>query len=120
MTDKQDFGVVHDKDIFSSAVHNRFWLPAINRKGFVGFVLEGLGGRSLLLYSLFPADVRFRTASCCPPLPYKTNNGVSFSQPKKREALSSSRLGGVTDQHKVSRVMSTCEHNSHNTLIIVF
>jgi hypothetical protein len=106
VTDKQDFGVLHDKDIFSSAVHNRLWLPATNRKSVVGFVLEDLGGRSLLLHCLFPADVQFKRACCCPPLPYKINNGVNFSQPKKGEApeLTSSSLGGVTDQHKVFRV----------------
>jgi len=60
VTDKQDFGVLHDKDIFFAAVHNRLWLPATNRKGVFGFVLEGLGGRSLLLLCLFPADVHFQ------------------------------------------------------------
>jgi hypothetical protein len=91
---------------FLLCVHNRLWLAATNRKGVVGFVLEGLGGRSLLLYCILPSDVLFIRAFCFPPPPYTSNNGVNFSQPKKCEApkLNPSSLGGVTDQHKVSRV----------------
>jgi len=108
VTDKQDFGVIHDKDIFSSAGHNRLWLSAANRKSVDGLVFEGLGGRSLPLYCLFPADIRFKRVCCLLPLPCKPNNGVNFSQAKKREApeLTSSILGGVTDQHKVFRVFT--------------
>ena len=85
VTDKQDFGVLHDKHIFSSAGHNRLWPPAPNRKGVDGFVFEGIGSRSLLHYCLFPADIQCQMAWCCLPLPYKPSNGVNFSQAKKRE-----------------------------------
>jgi hypothetical protein len=75
-----------------------------------------------VLHYLSPVEVQFKRACCCPPLPYKTNNGLNFNQPKKGEALelTCSSLGGVTDHHKVFRVFPQSMPSRGSTLELLF